>query len=227
MIDVWQAQEFYVYGYQFNIYTLVANLQATTIGPADATPTPTFSTGTQPRPVRLESAALLLNTSGTLVDIPMNIQDHDWWAMNQVKQITSSIPTDVYYDALQPLGQLNFWPVPNVANQVRLQFWQTVSQFETITDPIGGVGGPGTLPQAYRAALMFTLAEACCPGLSKTPNPVLVAKGIQARAAVFGNNAGSPLAASADYGMPFSGARAGTRSDWNYAYGNRPGGRPQ
>lgn len=225
LIDTLQAGEWFAYGRTFALYTLVPNLQPHTIGPLDDTPT--FSTGTQPRPVRLESAALLLNPNGTLVDLPMNIQDADWWASNQVKQITTSVPTDVYYNPANPLGELNFWPVPNQANQVRLQFWQTLSQFENITDPIGGAGGPGTLPQGYRNALMLTLAETLCPGLRITPNPGLVQAALQARAAVFGANAGSPTSATADYGMPFSGARAGCRQDFNFATGNRPGGRPQ
>lgn len=227
LIDTLQAGEAWAYGYQYNVYTLVANLNPHTIGPADIIPAPTFSTGTQPRPVRLESAALLLNISSTLTDVPMNIQDHDWYANNQTKNITSSVPTDVYYDPLNPIGSLYFWPVPNVGNNVRLQFWTTVSQYETITDPIGGAGGPGTLPIGYRNALMLTLAETCCAGLQKPIPGGLAQQALQARAAVFGNNAGSPRSASSDYGMPVSGARAGSRQDFNWAYGNYPGGRPQ
>lgn len=224
--DTLQAGEWFTYGYQFNVYTLVANLAPHTIGPADSIPAPTFSTLTQPRPVRLESAALLLPNS-TTVDLDMDIQDHDWWAAQSVKAITTNVPTDVYYNPLSPLGELNFWPVPSVSRQVRLQFWKTISQFEDITDPIGGVGGPGTLPQGYRNALMLTLAETLCPGLSKTPHPTLVSAALKARAAVFENNAKSPRTMSADFGMPRSGSRSGVRQDFNWAIGNRTGGRPQ
>lgn len=225
LIDVWQALEFYVYAYQFNVYTLVANLSPHTIGPLVSTPT--FSTGTQPRPVRLVSGAQLLNTSGTLVDLPMNIRDHDWWAAQQTKDITTNVVTDVYYDATSPLGSLYFWPVPNSQSQVRLQFWQTVSQFEAINDPIGGAGGPDTLPQAYRAALMLTLAESLLPGAAREAHPVLIAAALQARAAVFGNNAQSPRMRTEDSGMPRAGSRAGTRGDFNWQTGGAPGGAPQ
>lgn len=227
LVDVWQAQEFYVYSYQYNIYTMTANLSPHTIGPADAVPAPTFSTGAQPRPVRLESAAQLLNNSGTLVDLPINIRDHDWWAAQQTKEITTNVVTDVYYDPTNPTGSLYFWPVPNQASQVRLQFWQTVSQFEDITDPIGGVGGPGTLPQAYRAAMMLTLAETLLPGAAKDAHPVLVTAALQARAAVFGNNAKSPRLQTKDWGMPQAGQRSGTRADFNWMSGGAPGGAPE
>jgi hypothetical protein len=226
LIDLWQAQEFFVYGYQYPVFSLVPGLSPHTIGPAGV-PVPTFSTDPQPRPVRLESASLLLNTSGELVDQPMNIRDHAWWAAQQTKQIQTNIPTDVYYDPTSPLGSLYFWPVPNQANQVRLQLWQTVSSFQEITDPIGGPGGPGTLPQAYRSALMYTLAESLLPGAAREAHPVLIAAALAARKAVFGNNAKSPRMATQDYGMPRAGRKAGTRGDFNWATGGAPGGRAE
>lgn len=227
LVDIWQALERYVYSYQFLVFTLQAGLSPHTIGPAGLIPAPTFSTGTAPRPVSIKSAALLLNNSGTNVDVPMNIRDDDWWAAQQVKDIQTNVPTDLYYDPSSPLGSCYFWPVPNVGRQVRLEFWKTVSSFESITDPIGGPGGPGTLPQAYRAALMLTLAETLLPGGAKEAHPVLVAAALQARTGVFGNNAGSPRMATQDSGMPRAGTRSGTRGDFNWATGGRFGGAPE
>jgi hypothetical protein len=227
LISVWQAQQFYVFSYSFDLYTLVANLSPHTIGPAASSPAPTFSTGVQPRPVRVESAAQILNNSGTLVDLPINIRDAAWWAAQQTKEITTNVVTDLYYDPTNPIGSLYFWPVPNAQSQVRLQLWQTVSQFADITDPIGGPGGPGTLPQAYDAALMLTLAESLLPGAAREAHPVLIAAALAARAAVFGNNAKSPRMMTQDWGMPVAGQRAGTRGDFNWESGSRPGGAPE
>lgn len=220
LVDVWQALKFYAYGYQFNLYTLTAGLSPHLIGPAGSTPAPstTFSTGDQPRPVKITGAATILNSGTNQVDSPIiNVRDAAWWMTNQTKNLQSSVPTDLYYDSGSPLGSLYFWPVPNAAVQVRLQFWQTVSQFESITDPIGGPGGPGTLPQAYRAALMLTLAESLLSGAAKEAHPVLVAAALQARVAVFGNNASSPRMSTQDSGMPRSGSRA--RGDFNWESG--------
>ena len=232
LIDTWQTLEKYVFAMQFQVYTYVAGLSPHTIGPNPippaVAPVPTFSTGIQPRPVKLVGAATLLNTSGTLVDAPiLNIRDEAWWRNNQVKNIQTNIPTDVYYQPDMPLGSLYFWPVPNAGNQVRLEFWQTISQYEQINDPLAGPGGGGTLPQGYRAALTYTLAEMLSPGATKELSPTTIQKALVARAAIFGNNNKSPRIATADSGMPRTGERGGVRGDFNWFTGGRPGGAPE
>lgn len=225
LCDSWQALGRFVYSHSFSVYTLVAGLSPHTIGPGTS-PAATFVT-VGPRPVKLESAALMLNNSGTNVDVPMNVRDDDWWAALQTKDIQTNIPTDVYYDPTIENGSLYFWPVPNVARQVRLQLWQTVSQFDAITDPIGGAAGPGTLPQGYRNALKLTLAQLLCPGAAKSASDELKSAGIIARAAIFGNNAKSPRMSTQDAGMPKAGRQAGRKGDFNWLTGGAPGGAPE
>jgi hypothetical protein len=218
VIDVWQAMRNKVYSYQFLIFTFNAGVNPVLMGPS-----PVAQWAVPQRPVRLESAALILNFS-IPVDLPINIRDKDWWALNQVKSIQTNVPTDVYPDYTWPDASLYFWPVINVNDQVRLQVWTTVNSFVSITDPIGGPGGPYTLPPAYRTALKLTLAESLLSGSNKQPSPTLSAAATIARAAMIGPNAPPPRISTQDSGMPRGGNRKG---DFNYFSGGRPGGPPQ
>lgn len=224
--DEWAALQAYVYSYAFTVYDVQPAISPVLIGPSVLA---NISTNGKPRPVRIESAALLLNESSSVgvVDLPLNIRDRQWWANNQVKQIQTDVPTDLFYDPTNPDGSLYFWPVLNVTGQLRLQTWETVSQFTSIQDPIGGPDGPGTLPQGYRNALMLTLAEDLCPGGNRPVPPSLAEKARKARAAIFGNNAKSPRMSTQDSGMPRAGQKSGTRSDFNWATGGRVGGPPE
>lgn len=211
LLDVWAARKAYVYSTNFTQYTLTPNHSPHTIGPAPA------DFVVAQRPVRVESCAVRLGASGSFVDSPrLNIRDADWWAANSVKQITSSICTDLYYDNAWPNGGLYFWPIPNVALPVLLETWQAIAQLNAIGDPIGGPGGPSTLPPAYRAAIIFTLAEMLCPGAQKEASPILTAKVRDANKAVFGNNNPPPRISTQDAGMPKAG---GKKANFNWVSG--------
>lgn len=218
VLDVWQALRRFVYSYQFVVFTFPANIQPILLGPS-----PAANWVVPQRPVRLESAALILN-AGIPVDLPMNIRDKDWWALNQVKSISTNVPTDVYPDYTWPDASLYFWPVINAGDQIRLQLWTTVNSFVSITDPIGGPNGQDTLPPALRTALKLTLAESLLPGSNKAPSPVLSAMATAARYAFVGNNAKAPRISTQDAGMPKGG---GKKSDFRWTDGSVVGGPSQ
>lgn len=210
LLDVWAAQKKYVYSTAFQLFTLTPGLDPHTIGPQTAT----FQ-ATQ-RPVRIESASFLFQGSPTQSEQPINLRDEQWWAANRVKNLTSSVVTDLFYSADWPNGTLNFWPVPTTGNQVRLELWMLLSQFASITDPIGG-GDVWSLPPAYRTALMLTLAETLLPGSDRAAHPMLVASAQAARVAVFGNNSAAPRIQTRDFGMPKAGK---PRADFNWEDGS-------
>jgi hypothetical protein len=207
LLNFWAAKKNFVYSTSFQVFNLVAGLSPHTIGPNNAT----FNV--PQRPVKIESWALILNSGQSAVDLPHKpLRDNDWWAMQRVKAIQTNIPTDLYYSPDQPNGSLFFWPVPNAVLPVRLELWSLVSEALSINDPIDGAGGVGTLPPAYRTAIMLTLAETLQPGARKDADSTLAAMALAARAAVFGNNTASPRIATRDSGMP--GSRRGGGFNW-------------
>lgn len=225
MFDIWNARRPFVYSYLFGLYTMVAGLSPHTIGNSGAA---TFDTSPNPRPVDIVSASLLLNGSSgpSTVDQPITIHRDNgaWWAAMQTKSIETNVPTDLYYDPTYPDGSLYFWPVPNAQMSVRLQTWTSISSFTSITDPIGGPNGPGTMPQGYRAGMMYTLAEHLAGPLGKELKASTAKAAAEARKAIFGNNIKSPRMRTRDAGMP----RAGGKGDYfNWMTGGAPGGRPE
>jgi hypothetical protein len=189
MWDFWSARRIMAYNVNFAVFNIQANHQPHTIGPGgdfDVTQ----------RPVRIESCNWILNNSGSVVDVPMNIRDDAWWAGEQVKEIKTNIPTDLYYSPDFPLGNCYFWPISNVAGQVRLEQWVLLPSATKQTDIV-------VLPPGYWNAVEWNLAIRIAPafGAAANVNQLVIQMAKDALEAIEGNNAASPRVASKDAGM--------------------------
>lgn len=203
MADEWSARKPFIYAMQFVQFMLQAGLQPHTIGPSGATFT------APERPTKLESAALRLPDSNPVTDLPLNVRTEQWWAIQQVKNLQSTIPTDVYYQPDYPNGSLFFWPVPTQSNPVLLEYWQPVSQVPLLTTLL-------QLPQGYAQAMMLTLAEDVWASFwAPQPMPAdLGRKATNARKAIQGNNDGSPSISTIEAGMPGCDRRNNSDFQW-------------
>jgi hypothetical protein len=185
-----------IYNRTFTTYTLTPNLQPHTIGLAANAPTFAVTTG---RPTRIVAANLVLTTSTPNVRVPLALRDEAWWAAQRVRGITSSIPTDLFYDDGWPNGSLNLWPVPTIAYGLEL-LTDTLLAAVADTDTLD-------LPFGYPLALRLTLAEACANTWGQPLPANLERRAREARAAVWGNNDLIPNLVTRDGGMP--GGRGG------------------
>ena len=199
LLNRWNATRRAVYAQQFVTFTLTPALAPHTIGP-----TGTFVV-TQ-RPVSIESASLIFTTSTPNGQRPIHIRDAQWWAGLRVPDLSTSMPTDLYYEPSWPNGSLFFWPVPSAASDVVLEY-RIVLAALALTDTF-------TMPPGYEDAVTLSLAESL---LLAFPNadlaPAIVAQASQARADAFGNNSPTPRLATADYGLGL-GRRRGSRVDY-------------
>jgi hypothetical protein len=204
-IDYWAARGCYAWTTTFQVFTLTPGHQPHLIGPGLAAPDFALS----PRPVRIVSASLILPGSPS-TDLPMAIRDNAWWANQRVKSMTTTVPTDLYYEPDVANGQLWFWGVPTMPYGLRLETLITLQQFQSLTDCF-------IAPQAYLAAVTLTLAEELVD-LWGTDMPVnLARRAMKARDALQSNNNLAPRIASADWGT-----FAHPRGDFNWATGTIP-----
>lgn len=176
---------------------------APSIGANQAPVVPTWLTpGGQPAPPALDGMNLVLNTSNPSTDLIVNVRDSAWWLANQVKAITSTIPTDLYYQSDFPNASIYFWPIPTFAYQARAETRQVITKVTDLTTAF-------VAPLTYEECILVELACEISGPLSKSISPDLAAKRRIATAALEGNNISSPRIASADYGSGLGRGRRG------------------
>jgi len=205
-IDQVNARRELIYSITFQLFNLIANHAPHTIGPNGDFNLPL-------RPVKIVGANFILSSgSSNPIDSPIiRIRDDDWWQRNPTKSLQSSIVTDLYYDSAVPLGNLNFWPICNVINPVRLEFWNSLAQ------PISAQSSL-VLPQGYWDATVLSLARKLCPLFNKPFSPDLREQWNQAMRIIEGNN-DQPPRIDTDMGSPNN--RKGGRPDFNFLTGMR------
>lgn len=200
MLDAWNAKRQAVYASQFVNYAFTPNLNPHTIGP-----TGTFVVAQ--RPVSLDGANLILTNVTPNVRQPIIVRDEEWWKNQRVRALTSSFPTDVYYEPSFPNGTLNFWTVPTTAWGVELMTRIVLAQMLLNTT--------FTMPPGYQEALTLTLAEKLAGPFGTGPSAQTAKDASAARAAIFDNNRITPRLTTRDAGVPGSTAVGG----FNYRTG--------
>jgi hypothetical protein len=128
---------------------------------------------------------------------PVTIRDDAWYANQPVPDLTMTFPTDVYYGASWPLGQLYFFGVPTVAYGVRIWMRLVLGAVAQADDV--------ALPPGYRQALTLSLAEEMANSFGQTVSASLERRARQARATVFGNNDDVPRISTRDSGLNMGG----------------------
>ena len=151
MVSAWANQRLTIFVTARNVYSLVASQQAYTIGSGGD-----FN---QARPQFLSYAGLILTAPSPDVEIPLTIWTIKDWALQAVKDQTSTQPTAVYYETSFPssgatagMGRMIFWPVPTIVNQVALYTPTQLAEFASLSTDYD-------FPPGYEDALEYNLAK--------------------------------------------------------------------
>lgn len=182
LMDTWNVEAAGAYASDPQSFTITANLNPHTIGPSGSTPTWTRD----PRPNEIENVGLVI--SGTTdIFIPIVMHDEAWYANLSVPDLTSTYPTDGYYNPGWPLGSLYLYPVPTAANSIAFTTRIAFAQASLLTSLVW-------LPPGYLNATIMTLAEESCRAVTEQdPSVDLVRRAQKARAIIFGQNDVTPM----------------------------------
>lgn len=198
LLDSWNAKQAAVYGDFFSLFTLTPNLQPHTIG--IAANAPTFSVASS-RPQTIDGANIVTGSGTSQVRYELDLVDEDWWKSQSVRNVTSPIPSALYYANDWPNGSIYLWPVPSTAYTLELMFRLVLAQL-ALTDTF-------TLPPGYWDAITLTLAESISTPYEKQVPPDFALRARQARALVFDANDETPRISTRDAGMPGGGGPTG------------------
>lgn len=140
MLDSWSGEQIMVYSERNDLFSLVPGQATYAVGP-----TGDF---VMPRPVEIVGAQIVTTANENYpIDVISNLE----YQRIGDKEATADIPSSVGVLTSFPSISLSFWPVPNVANQVRLISRVQFAELTSVTQIV-------SLPPGYQEAIVYNLA---------------------------------------------------------------------
>lgn len=148
----------------------------------------TFNTYYQ-RPLRINSGFVRVST----LDYPIAVLNVEQYEMIGLKALNGPWPRAVYYQPSIPLGNVTYWPNPS-SGEMHLFCDTVLAQFNSLSDTL-------QIPQGYKMALRWSLAELLMPAYGKndpTQAQMIIGYAASARGALKRTNAHPPPVAEYD-----------------------------
>ncbi len=145
-IDSWAADRLTLSLQLRTVFTLLSGTSSVTLGPVGADVT-------MGRPVWINSLNYLIPSSSPAVEVPIGQMDEDAYAALSIKQLSSALPIQSFYQTnlTDTKGTLFFWPQVSQNVQIALYTPQAVDVPATLDAVM--IGPPG-----YQEAFMYQLA---------------------------------------------------------------------
>jgi hypothetical protein len=108
-----------------------------------------------PRPPKIHRAGFLVvdpNNATNEAEVAMRVLlTYEEYQDYIVKNVPSTIPLAIYYQASTPYGSATVWPVPSLISQIVIYVPSLLSEFSTVDDVL-------EMPYGYRKMLEYNLA---------------------------------------------------------------------
>lgn len=156
MIGQWAQQHLTIPAVSRLVFPLLANKGSST-NPYTLGTNGDLNTPRPPNQNSIVAAGLILNASSPTVEIPRGVMTTDGWNMQRIKDLTSTLFTDIYYRpdfAGNPiLGSLFLWPVPlDLTNSLVLYVKAALTTFADLTTAY-------SIPDGYDETLYLNAAR--------------------------------------------------------------------
>lgn len=185
MLDSWSTESLVIYDITREEFTLTPGTGAYTIGTSGA-----FNT---PRPLKIENAAIEIQSASPTTEMPLKLLSPDEWAAIATKDIASSIPTELFMDGAYPLATINLWPKPTAAEKLVIYSWKPLTA-------IAELGTSISLPPGYSKAVRYNLALELAPEYGRDPSTIVVANAAESKANIKRMNS-KPVYLECDIGL--------------------------
>ena len=167
MVDSWQAERLMIFNIARNVYSLSAGQQSYNMGLNPPNPWDFGYPGGVPRPAKIDRMGIIwLGNAAQPLELPLQYLTVAQWQEIPVKNISSSLPQYCWDDNGFPFRQLNFWPIPNQADQVAIYPWTALTTPATLTTLLA-------FPPGYQQCFRYNLALLLAAEFPPVPQEVL------------------------------------------------------
>jgi hypothetical protein len=170
MLDSWQTERLMIYSIQRQVFSLNAGQQTYKVGPGGD-----FNI---PRPSRIERYGIInVQNPGQPMEIPLEPLTEAQWQRIPVKNVSSTVPLQVWDDNGFPWRNLNYWTIPSVSVGATLYTWALLGSFvDLATDYV--------FPPGYADALKWNLAYRLASEFGGFMPPQVPAMALESRARI-------------------------------------------
>lgn len=120
------------------------------------------------RPTGLTQAAILMTSATPDVEVPIQVLTQQEWERIAVKDLTSALPTAIYYNPTYPLGVLYPYPIgTDITVSLVLYVKEPVTTLATLDTALA-------YPPGYERMLRLKLAVELAVEYGRAPQPLLV-----------------------------------------------------